>query len=79
MYEHRFASCTDQKPLISLINEKKAVPQMALSWIQNQAVTLRAYEYAIVYKAGKKLRNAAALSHLPLPETYEKDKREETV
>ncbi|KAI4895675.1 hypothetical protein NFI96_020671 [Prochilodus magdalenae] len=67
LYGRRFTIVTDHKPLISLFNEMKAVPQMASPRIQRWAVTLRAYEYAIVYKAGKDHSNADAFSRLPVP------------
>lgn len=50
LYGRRFVICTDHKPLLSLFNEMKAVPQMASLRIQRWAVTLRGYEYEIVYK-----------------------------
>lgn len=54
------------KPLLALFNERKAVPQMVSPRIQRWAVTLRAYEYEIVYKPGKHHSKADALSRLPL-------------
>lgn len=68
LYGRRFVICTDHKPLLSLFNEMKAVPQMASPRIQHWAVTLTAYEYDIVYKPGKHHSNADALSRLPLPQ-----------
>ena len=47
----------------------KAVPQMVSERIMRWAVLLRAYEYVILYRAGKDHGdNADALSQLPLPE-----------
>uniref|UniRef100_A0A8C6WE53 ribonuclease H n=1 Tax=Neogobius melanostomus TaxID=47308 RepID=A0A8C6WE53_9GOBI len=66
LYGGRFVISTDHKPLLSLFSEMKAVPQMASPRIQRWAVTLRAYEYEIVYKPGKYHSNADALSRLPL-------------
>uniref|UniRef100_A0AAV2MCZ8 ribonuclease H n=1 Tax=Knipowitschia caucasica TaxID=637954 RepID=A0AAV2MCZ8_KNICA len=68
LYGRRFVISTDHKPLLSLFNELKAVPQMASPRIQRWAVTLRAYEYEIVYKPGKYHGNADALSRVPLPQ-----------
>ncbi|KAL6461145.1 hypothetical protein MHYP_G00311110 [Metynnis hypsauchen] len=53
LYGRKFIICTDHKPLLSLFNEMKAVPQMVSPRIQRWAVALRAYEYVIVYKPGK--------------------------
>ncbi|XP_061564077.1 uncharacterized protein K02A2.6-like [Cololabis saira] len=62
-----FTIVTDHKPLLSLFDELKAVPQIVSPRIQRWAVTLMAYEYHIIYKAGKYHGNADALSRLPLP------------
>uniref|UniRef100_A0A3B3B4L9 Gypsy retrotransposon integrase-like protein 1 n=1 Tax=Oryzias melastigma TaxID=30732 RepID=A0A3B3B4L9_ORYME len=64
-----FKIYTDHKPLISLFNMKKPIPQMGSPRVQRWAVMLSAYEYDIVYKPGKSHANADALSRLPLPET----------
>lgn len=53
LYGRRFVICTDHKPLLSLFNKMKAVPQMAPPRIQRWAVTLRVYEYEITYKPEK--------------------------
>lgn len=79
LYGRRFVICTDHKPLLSLFNEMKAVPQMASPRIQRWAVTLRAYEYEMVYKPGKHHSNADALSRLPLPQQAVKRGQEERV
>ncbi|KAF7650198.1 hypothetical protein LDENG_00129920 [Lucifuga dentata] len=52
---------------------------MASPRIQWWAVTLRAYEYTIVYKEGKYHSNADALSCLPLPEKPDLERPEERV
>ena len=59
IYGRKFQICTDHKPLISLFNEMKAVPLMASPRIMRWAITLRAYEYEIRYRAGKDNGNAA--------------------
>jgi len=79
IYGRKFTIVTDHKPLLSLFSEMRAVPQMASPRIQRWAVTLRAYEYMIVYKEGKYHCNADALSRLPLPEKVEVEKLEERV
>lgn len=55
------------------------MPQMTSQRIQPWAVTLRAYEYTIVYKEGKHHNSADALSRLPLSETSVQDGPEERV
>ena len=57
IYGRKFTIVTDHKPLLSLFSEMRAVPQMASPRIQRWAVTLRAYEYTIVYKEGKHHNN----------------------
>uniref|UniRef100_A0AAV2K5K2 Gypsy retrotransposon integrase-like protein 1 n=1 Tax=Knipowitschia caucasica TaxID=637954 RepID=A0AAV2K5K2_KNICA len=79
LYGRRFVISTDHKPLLSLFNELKAVPQMASPRIQRWAVTLRAYEYEIVYKPGKYHGNADALSRLPLPQPSTEKVQEDRV
>ncbi len=65
--------------MISLLNEMKAVLQMASPRIMRWAVTLRAYEYVIRYRAGTENANADALSHLPLPDCARRALSEERV
>lgn len=62
---------TDHKPLITLFNEKKQVPQMVSPRVQRWSLMMRAYEYKILYKPGKKHANAETFSRLPLPITGE--------
>ncbi|XP_061570028.1 uncharacterized protein K02A2.6-like [Cololabis saira] len=69
LYGRVFTIYTDHKPLISLFNVRKPIPQMGSPRVQRWAVTLSAYEYNIVYKPGKHHANADALSRLPLPDT----------
>lgn len=64
----KFTIVTDHKLLLSLLSEIRGVPQTASRRIQRWAVTLRAYEYTIVYKEGKYHSNADAPSRLSLPE-----------
>nr|XP_055051722.1 uncharacterized protein K02A2.6-like [Misgurnus anguillicaudatus] len=79
LYGRKFVICTDHKPLLALFNEMKAVPQMASPRIQRWSVTLRAYEYEMVYKPGKHHSNADALSRLPLPQQSFEEEQEERV
>ncbi len=68
VYGRPFTIVTDHKPLIALFNKLREVPQMASPRIQRWAVTLGAYEYTIVYRAGREHQNADGLSRLPLSE-----------
>ena len=65
----KFIILSDHKPLQHLFSESKAIPHMASARIQRWALTLSAYDYSIMYKAGKDHANADVLSRLPLPET----------
>ena len=58
----------DHKPLQFLFKEDKPVPTMASARIQRWALTLSAYDYRIVFRAGKENANADGLSRLPLRE-----------
>ncbi len=69
LYGRPFTVFTDHKPLMSLFSEHKSIPSMASARIQRWALTLSAYQYRIVYRAGKENANADALSRLPLPDT----------
>lgn len=60
LYGHKFK--TDHNPLEGLFNEKKGVPQQASLRVQRWALTLAAYEYKIVYKAGTTNANADSSS-----------------
>lgn len=70
---------TDHKPLISLFNETKPVPQMVSPRVQCWSVWLRTYEYCIISRPGKQNINADALSRLPLPETCPLEEEEDLV
>ncbi|XP_036002862.1 uncharacterized protein K02A2.6-like [Fundulus heteroclitus] len=69
LYGRQFAIFTDHKPLMGLFSELKAIPPMASARIQRWALTLSAYQYHIVYRAGRENGNADAFSRLPLPDT----------
>lgn len=77
VYGRRFTIVTDHKPLLSLFNEAKAVPQMVSPRVQRWAVTLGAYDYVMLYKQGKDHGNADALSRLPVPGPEEEEVPEE--
>ena len=54
---------------MSLFSETRCIPPLASARIQRWALTLSAYQYSIVFRAGKDNANADALSRLPLPDT----------
>ena len=47
LYGHHFILQTDHKPLLTLFNESKLIPQQASNRIQRWAWKLAAYEYSI--------------------------------
>ena len=63
-----FTICSDHKPLMYLFGDSRGIPELISSRIQRWALTLSAYTYSIVYRAGSKLANADGLSRPPLPE-----------
>ena len=65
---HHFTLQTDHKPLMTLFNENKPIPQQAANRIQRWAWKLASYEYTIVWRASAQHANADGLSRLPLPE-----------
>ncbi|XP_041961667.1 uncharacterized protein K02A2.6-like [Alosa sapidissima] len=79
LYGRAFTIHTDHKPLISLFNEKKPIPQMGSPRVQRWAVHLSAYEYNIVYKPGKQNANADALSRLPVSEVGREEAKEQVL
>ncbi len=79
LYGRKFVICTDHQPLLSLLSELKAVPQMASQRIMRWAVMLGTYEYVISYRAGKDNGNADALSRLPVAQPSEEEPEEEHV
>ena len=68
LWGRHFTLLTDHKPLMTLFNESKAIPQQAANHIQRWAWTLASYEYTIAWRQSSQHANADALSRLPLPE-----------
>ena len=64
-----FTLVTDHKPLLTLFNEKKAIPTQASARIQRWALTLATYGYSLTFKRTTQHSNDDALSRLPLPDT----------
>ena len=69
LYAQKFKIVTDDKPLLGLFKEDKAVTTMASPRIERWALLLTAYDYDLVYKEGQNHGNADGLSRLPLPDT----------
>ena len=70
---HPFILVTDHKPLLSLLNSKKAVPAQASTRIQRWALTLAMYEYTLV------LNTNQHCNALPLKDTVDTPLPQETV
>ena len=68
LYGHHFILQTDDKPLLTLCNEGKQIPQQASNPIQHWAWKVAASEYMIEFQTSKQHANADALSRLPLRE-----------
>ena len=64
LYGRVFTIVTDQ-PLISLFDERRAVPPLASSRIQRWALTLAAYHCNITFRPGRDNCTADAMSRLP--------------
>ena len=66
LYGHHFNLVTDHKPLLTLFNERHAIPPQASARIQHWVLTLAAYEYNLSCKSTTAHGNADGLSRLPL-------------
>lgn len=64
-----FTILSDHKPLQHLFQESKGIPTLASARLQRWALTLGAYDYAILYKPGPAHANADVFSRRPLPDT----------
>ena len=68
LFGRPFELITDNKPLLGLLKENRAVSQQASAWIKRWSLFLSSYEYQLVFRNTKARANADALSRLPLPE-----------
>ena len=66
LFGHRFTIQTDHQPLQTILNPQKGTPAVAAAWLQRWAIILSMYDYQIRYKKATQVRNADALSRLPL-------------
>lgn len=62
-----FEAVTDHKPLLGLLGQDRPVPTLASPRLVRWALLLSPYQYKLVYRAGKSIGHADALSRLPLP------------
>ena len=65
---HNFILQTDHKPLLTLFNENKLIPQQAAGRIQCWTWIPASYKYTITWRNTTEHANADALSRLPLPQ-----------
>ena len=66
VYAREFTLITDHKPLLFILKEDKAIPEMGASRILRWAVTLSSYQYKIQYRPTEKHANADVCSRFPL-------------
>lgn len=57
---------TDNKPLVTIFNQKKGIPPLAAARLQKYAYAISIFDFDIVYRKGKKIPEADALSRLPI-------------
>ena len=73
----KFNLITDHKPLLTIFNPAKGIPETAASQPQRWAIILSAYDFVVQYKPTTKHDNADGLSRLPLNITEQDDLSEE--
>ena len=62
VYGRPFQIVTGHKPLPGLLHEHKNIPSMAASRIQRWAIILSTYNYELIFKSGRKHRDADSMS-----------------
>ena len=72
LYGRTFTLFTDHKPLLTILEPKKAIPTLAAARLQRWALLLASYTYEIECKSSQRHSNADALSRLPLPQAEPK-------
>ncbi|KYO45830.1 hypothetical protein Y1Q_0021468 [Alligator mississippiensis] len=65
VYGHKFEIRIDHKPLLRIFTTDKPTPILS-PCMQHWSIMLNAYDYILMYKPGKTIANADALSRLPL-------------
>lgn len=66
LFGRNFEIRTDHKPLLGLFGEHKKMPEVISPRLLRWCLILGAYNYNLVYKPGKNISNADALSRLPV-------------
>jgi len=66
LYGRKFTIVTDHKPLISLFNHHRQMPEVMNPRMLRWKLILSAYDYDIQHRPGKQMQNADALSRLPM-------------
>ena len=61
-----FEIWSDHKPLLGILGEGKAIPQMASGRIIRWSLLLAGYKYKLCYKPGCKIPNTDCLSRFPM-------------
>ncbi|XP_058038083.1 uncharacterized protein K02A2.6-like [Ahaetulla prasina] len=69
LYGRFFSLITDHKPLLGLLSGNKQTPQILSPRMSRWVEFLAAYSYQLIYKPGKFIGHADALSRCPLPMT----------
>lgn len=62
-----FTIVTDHKPLVSIFNPKKPIPNIISPRLTRISIVLTSHSYNIVYKPGQQIGNADGLSRWPQP------------
>ena len=73
VYARKFTLVTDHKPLLYILKENKAIPDMATSRIVRWANTLACYQYKIQYRPTGEHSNADVCSRYPLKNESEEE------
>lgn len=73
LFGRKFGILTDHRPLLGLLQEGRAIPQMASGRMVRWALFLSNYCYSLAYRPGAQHGNADALSRLPLDDPQQTD------
>lgn len=71
LYGKKFTIYTDHQSLREIFNPRKGTPAVAAARLQRWSIQMSMYDYKIVYRPGRKMANADALSRLPIPSDTE--------
>ncbi|XP_023210631.1 uncharacterized protein K02A2.6-like [Centruroides sculpturatus] len=70
---------TDHKPLLALLSSSRPTPSIISPRMLRWNNLLSAYDYILVYRQGKSIQNADALSRLPVAEVPEQQPNERDI